>query len=465
MFRRIWSVTKLASKYLRSKDTWASVEVHVPLHLFGRGSVREFDWYFEGASTVPISNIPSLCDWLAECEYVGDDRLFRHEDFWQHPCTFEQLRRGDCEDHALWAWRKLIEMGKKAELICGAAKVDGSSILQSGHAWVVFHDATGSFLLEPTTKDAAVMVRSLEDAKASYVPLVSVDHTFNRRMYGGVLYRARELVRERDGGYSELQGGHILQTIATLECRITERFPGSGLSRVGAELGRLAVEVCAPATRLRWSIWLLRTGACLGVLGIMAITVWHVDFGLSPLLRPNDPASLLQASYRAVNEIVLLAIVVFFIITLEGRVKRRAALKVLHRVRSVLHLVDMHQLRKDPGYLLTSSGTTASSPKRDMKRFELARYLDCCSELLSLTSKVAALVVQHVRDPVVLAAVGDIERLTASLSNTVWQKITILGFTRPEEGMQRGDRLSYSDLSVSVTVQGIDYDRAPKRGD
>ncbi len=148
MFKLLWSITKLAYKRFRSEDTWVSADIHVPLHFFGQGSVREFDWYFEGASTVPVSDVSTLCEWLAGCEYVRDDKLFRHEDFWQHPCTFEQLHRGDCEDHALWAWRKLVEIGLRAELFYGSAIVESGSDTKGGHAWVVFHDATGSFLLE-----------------------------------------------------------------------------------------------------------------------------------------------------------------------------------------------------------------------------------------------------------------------------------------------------------------------------
>lgn len=76
---------------------------------------------------------------------------------------------------------------------------------------------------------------------------------------------------------------------------------------------------------------------------------------------------------------------------------------------------------------------TASSPERALTRFELTRYLDYCSELFSLTSKVAALYVQYLNDAVVLNAVNDIETLAASLSNKVWQKIMILDTAVPEE--------------------------------
>ena len=61
-----------------------------------------------------------------------------------------------------------------------------------------------------------------------------------------------------------------------------------------------------------------------------------------------------------------------------------------------------------------------------MSPAELGRYLDFCSDILSLISKVAALLVQHLGDGVVLAAVNEIETLTTGLSRKVWQKIAIL---------------------------------------
>ena len=61
-----------------------------------------------------------------------------------------------------------------------------------------------------------------------------------------------------------------------------------------------------------------------------------------------------------------------------------------------------------------------------MTPFELGRYLDYCSEMLSLTGKVAALYAQDLDDPVVVEAVNDIEMLATNLSRKIWQKIAIL---------------------------------------
>ncbi len=69
---------------------------------------------------------------------------------------------------------------------------------------------------------------------------------------------------------------------------------------------------------------------------------------------------------------------------------------------------------------------TPHSPTATLTRFELGRYLDNCSELLSLTDKVAVLYVQHFDDHVVIASVNDVEQLCTSLSRKIWQKIMIL---------------------------------------
>jgi hypothetical protein len=68
-----------------------------------------------------------------------------------------------------------------------------------------------------------------------------------------------------------------------------------------------------------------------------------------------------------------------------------------------------------------------------MTLFELSRYLDYCSEALSLTGKVAALYVQRFDDAVALDAVNEVEQLTTGLSRKIWQKLTVLYAMPPVE--------------------------------
>jgi hypothetical protein len=84
----------------------------------------------------------------------------------------------------------------------------------------------------------------------------------------------------------------------------------------------------------------------------------------------------------------------------------------------------MHQLTKDPEHIAdTPSGAEVRRPQNPA---ELIRYLDHCSDLLALISKIAALYVQKFDDPVTLNAVNEIENLTNGLSRKIWQKIMIL---------------------------------------
>ena len=105
----------------------------------------------------------------------------------------------------------------------------------------------------------------------------------------------------------------------------------------------------------------------------------------------------------------------------------------------------MHQLTKDPVFLLTTGPSTPSSPERTMSKFELLRYLDYCSEMVSLVSKIATLYVQGFQDPVAVSAVDEIETLTSGLSRKIWQKIMLL---RRDSGLAT----SGSDSAASLAA-------------
>jgi len=93
------------------------------------------------------------------------------------------------------------------------------------------------------------------------------------------------------------------------------------------------------------------------------------------------------------------------------------------------HVVEMHQLDKDPERLLHPGGSTASSPELTMNAFELTRYLTYCSEMLAVLGNLAALYAQRHDDPVALDSVDAIELLTTGISQKIWQKMMIINIT------------------------------------
>src|SRR5438034_8359284 len=150
--------------------------------------------------------------------------------------------------------------------------------------------------------------------------------------------------------------------------------------------------------------------------GIRDHCVTGVQTCALPISSAENVYTVLQGLEAAANLIVLMGAGVFFLFRIEERLKRRAALKALHELRSIVHVIDMHQLTKDPGSVVSIAGKTASSPARTLSRIEVARYLDYCSEMLSLTSKVAVLFAQGFPEPTVTEAVSDIERISAGLA-------------------------------------------------
>jgi hypothetical protein len=237
--------------------------------------------------------------------------------------------------------------------------------------------------------------------------------------------------------YRTLDPDQILDTLRVLRRRIGERFPGSGLFKVCGELVLHGEQARERADEIgRPLVWLRLVSAVLvGSIVLASIAV----FGIVQMPRESmDAAQLVTTLEAAINDIVLVGAAIFFLVTLEIRIKRKKALSALRELRSVAHIIDMHQLTKDPERLIRRGPDTESSPKEGMGAFELGRYLDYCSEMLSLTGKLAALYVEHFDDSVTLASANELEGLCTGLSRKIWQKIMIVQSVLPDTGGQTG---------------------------
>jgi hypothetical protein len=192
-----WLIRPFWRLLLRTASTanpWERLQYRAPIDRFGLGSKHDFQWYLEGESLVTVKSLTELEDWLLECAYARDDDLFAEPDYWQHPRTFEHLRCGDCEDHAVWAWRKLLELGYDADLVSGRRLpwqpgVEGA---ERGHVWVIFRHEEVTYLLEAVAKTRERLVRPLAEVAAEYRPEFGVDKTCGRFAFNGVLLTMRE---------------------------------------------------------------------------------------------------------------------------------------------------------------------------------------------------------------------------------------------------------------------------------
>jgi hypothetical protein len=134
----------------------------------------------------------------------------------------------------------------------------------------------------------------------------------------------------------------------------------------------------------------------------------------------------LAAIETMINDVVYVGIAVVFLWVLPSSLERRRILGELHRLRSLAHVIDMHQLTKDPERFAASFRPTAQSVEVSLSPIEMANYLDYCSELLSLVSKTAAVYAERTTDPAVLATISDIENLTNGMARKIWQKLGLV---------------------------------------
>jgi len=230
--------------------------------------------------------------------------------------------------------------------------------------------------------------------------------------------------------YGALNAEQIAETIDRLRQRIEHRFPGSGLARVCAELDRIAEQARERAAWIARPILPLRAAVAL----LSALIVAGLGATLSTLRAPSGSFQLVefvQLLESGINDVVLVGAAIFFLVTLENRIKRHRALAAIHEMRAIAHVIDMHQLTKDPEWVLGRGQESGVLPPRTMSRFELSRYLDYCSEMLSLTGKVAVLYIQKFDDDVALAGVNEVETLTNGLSRKIWQKLMVLHAAGP----------------------------------
>lgn len=223
---------------------------------------------------------------------------------------------------------------------------------------------------------------------------------------------------------AQLKSSAIIKTVDRLKDRMTERFPNRGITEVVASVCDTAREAESVAAELSRPLIVHRI---ISGLIILAIAAGLIALSINLNLEPGKLGfvEVVQTAESFVNDLIFIAIAIYFVVRRERRVKRAKALDMIHKLRSLAHIIDMHQLTKDPESVLNAQFRTKSSPERDLSGYELKRYFDYCSEMLSIVSKLAALLVQDFDDPNTLSGVNEIETLTTGLSRKIWQKIMI----------------------------------------
>ncbi len=226
--------------------------------------------------------------------------------------------------------------------------------------------------------------------------------------------------------FQRLDGQAVRRSAATLEHRIASRFPDRTLWEVCREVVGIVDEINAGTGISRRRVRLARLLSRLGVVVILLFLGAAIVLAARDLADERDllgPLDMLPLLETIINDLVFGGIAVFFLLRIPERMERARVLRILHRLRSLAHVIDMHQLTKVPERLERDAREDGGL---DLDRTELTRYLDFCTEMLSLVGKSAALFAEHTTDGDVLDAVEGIEALTSDMARKVWQKIGII---------------------------------------
>ena len=73
----------------------------------------------------------------------------------------------------------------------------------------------------------------------------------------------------------------------------------------------------------------------------------------------NDYTNFIQALDASIGSVVFIGAAILFFVSWENRIKRDRALKAVHELRAMAHIVDMHQLSERSGKLFIGCATPA----------------------------------------------------------------------------------------------------------
>lgn len=246
--------------------------------------------------------------------------------------------------------------------------------------------------------------------------------------------RQNEGVRDgppRPGGTTashHLDGARVLAAVTDLRDRISAQFADHGLARVAGSLvdlvDRASQQTRATHRRVARTRVVAHTGAVLALLVMLGVLALALRRTLAD--TPGDLITWIPLVESTINNVVFVAIAVVFLWAVPERRERAGLLALLHELRSMAHVVDMHQVTKGTQWIRPGSESPPQDQPRQLSRVELHAYLGYCTELLSLVAKTAALCAERSSDARVLDTVSDIETLSTELSSTISQKVMLL---------------------------------------
>lgn len=160
---------------------------------------------------------------------------------------------------------------------------------------------------------------------------------------------------ESSGVSEQLDVEPVRRTVALLHDRIEARFPQRGLRQACADLLALVDEVGAVSETTQSKVRRARLWSRVLMGLILAATAVAMVLGVHDATVSDDrlrtSLDWLPLIETVIADLVYAGVAVFFLYSFPERIRRGRTLALLHQLRSMAHVIDMHQLTKDPEML------------------------------------------------------------------------------------------------------------------
>jgi hypothetical protein len=211
-----------------------------------------------------------------------------------------------------------------------------------------------------------------------------------------------------------LNEGDIQRMLKEEQSKICESFPEASLRHTSLTILTIALEI--PST-IKWIM--KRNYFVMITLFLLFATVgsglYYTWKNMNITFSGVNIAEFAQMFDASFSFLVLLGSGAYFLFSYQSRARKQKLVRAINKLIGLTHVVESHQLTKDPDH----------NPYKDSKM--LAKYLNYCTDLLALISKIGFLYVQALNEPEAQSIEGDLETLTSGISRKIWQKIMLVG--------------------------------------
>lgn len=146
--------------------------------------------------------------------------------------------------------------------------------------------------------------------------------------------------------YRTIYADKIIPTVKTLCQRIEERVPGRSISMVCKDLYAATQEVQQQEAWIKKPNIYLR----IGIAVLVSLVIIFISNGLANMNIADQDLSLMDIislMESAINDLVFIGAGIYFLVSIENRIKRKRTLDRLNELRALAHVIDMHQLTKE----------------------------------------------------------------------------------------------------------------------